>query len=168
MGAAGSARVRGRWRDEVLGDWSARAYLLPEEKRVVVEAASPMGTCSFLVRSFCRVMGLRTDACVSGLGAWIWWMLCGRSRMVLRGGLRPYAEIAWALLPRRYYHRTANTPPAAQPSAALRGAAAGEEEDLLLSKENTKLENSIKTEPRGVGGEVKTFELVCRSWLSVQ
>jgi hypothetical protein len=35
----------------VLGDGSARAYLLPEERRVVVEAACPMGPCSFLVRS---------------------------------------------------------------------------------------------------------------------
>ena len=74
MGAAGRARSR----DEVLGDGSARAYLLPEERRVVVEAASPMGTCSFLVRSFRRVKGLRTDACASGLGAWMCWMLCGK------------------------------------------------------------------------------------------
>ena len=71
MGAAG------RSRDEVLGDGSARAYLLPEERRVVVEAASPMGTCSFLVRSFRRVKGLRTDACASGLGASMGWMLRG-------------------------------------------------------------------------------------------
>ena len=73
MGAAGRARSR----DEVLGDGSARAYLLPEERRVVVEAASPMGTCSFLVRSFRRVKGLRTDACASGLGASMGWMLRG-------------------------------------------------------------------------------------------
>ena len=38
MGAAGRARSR----DEVLGDGRARAYLLPEERRVVVEAANPM------------------------------------------------------------------------------------------------------------------------------
>ena len=73
MGAAGRARSR----DEGLGDGSARAYLLPEERRVVVEAASPMGTCSFLVRSFRRVKGLRTDACASGLGASMGWMLRG-------------------------------------------------------------------------------------------
>jgi hypothetical protein len=53
MVAAG--RARGRSRDEVLGDGSARAYL-------VVEAAIPMGTSSFLVCSFRRVKGLRTDA----------------------------------------------------------------------------------------------------------
>ena len=70
MGAAERERVRAR--ALALGDGSARAYLLPEERRVVVEAASPMGTCSFLVRSFRRVKGLRTDACASGLGAWIW------------------------------------------------------------------------------------------------
>ena len=46
-----------------------RAHLSPEEMRAVVEAASPMRTCSFLVRSFCRVRGFRTDACASGLGA---------------------------------------------------------------------------------------------------
>ena len=70
--ACARAPTRARSRDEVLGDGSARAYLLPEERRVVVEAASPMGTCSFIVRSFRRVKGLRTDACASGLGAWIW------------------------------------------------------------------------------------------------
>ena len=76
MGAAGRERVRAR--ALALGDGSARAYLLPEERRVVVEAASPMGTCSFLVRSFrSRVKGLRTDACASGLGASMGWMLRG-------------------------------------------------------------------------------------------
>ena len=70
LGARVCARRRSR--DEVLGDGSARAYLLPEERRVVVEAAIPMGTSSFLVCSFRRVKGLRTDACASGLGAWIW------------------------------------------------------------------------------------------------
>ena len=73
----GGCWARGGSRDEVLGDGSARAYLLPEERRVVVEAASPMGTCSFLVRSFRRVKGLRTDACASGLGASMGWMLRG-------------------------------------------------------------------------------------------
>jgi hypothetical protein len=42
MGAAGRERVRAR--ALALGDGSARAYLLLEERRVVVEAASPMGT----------------------------------------------------------------------------------------------------------------------------
>ena len=83
MGAAGRARSR----DEVLGDGSARAYLLPEERRVVVEAASPMGTCSFLVRSFRRVKGLRTDACASGLGASMGWMLRGSRWIALCAGI---------------------------------------------------------------------------------
>ena len=67
-------------RSEVLGDGGrrGRAHLSPEEMRVVVEAASPMRTCSFLVRSFCRVRGFRTDACASGLGAWMDWMRSGR------------------------------------------------------------------------------------------
>ena len=34
--------LRGCSRDEVLGDGGAGAYLLPEEMRAVVEAASPM------------------------------------------------------------------------------------------------------------------------------
>ena len=85
MGAAGRERVRAR--ALALGDGSARAYLLPEERRVVVEAASPMGTCSFLVRSFRRVKGLRTDACASGLGAWIWWVLGGVQWIVLCAGI---------------------------------------------------------------------------------
>jgi hypothetical protein len=51
------------------GGRRGRAHLSPEEMRTVVEAASPMRTCSFLVRSFCRVRGFRTDACASGLGA---------------------------------------------------------------------------------------------------
>ena len=34
--------ARGRPRDEALGDGGARAYLLPDEMRAVVEAASPM------------------------------------------------------------------------------------------------------------------------------
>ena len=44
MVEAGCACVcaRGCSRDEVLGDGRARAYLLPEEMRAVVEAASPM------------------------------------------------------------------------------------------------------------------------------
>ena len=89
MGAAGRERVRAR--ALALGDGSARAYLLPEERRVVVEAASPMGTCSFLVRSFRRVKGLRTDACASGLGA-IWcWMLRGKCWMCSGLGLQPRA-----------------------------------------------------------------------------
>ena len=75
MGAAGRERVRAR--ALALGDGSARAYLLPEERRLVIEAASPMETCSFLVRSFRRVKGLRTDACASGLGASMGWMLRG-------------------------------------------------------------------------------------------
>ena len=33
-----------------------------------------MGTCRFLVLSFCRVRGLRTDACARGMGAWICWV----------------------------------------------------------------------------------------------
>jgi ATP-dependent DNA ligase len=37
-----SLGARGCSRDEVLGDGRARAYLLPEEMRAVVEAASPM------------------------------------------------------------------------------------------------------------------------------
>ena len=53
LGARVCARRRSR--DEVLGDGSARAYL-------VVEAAIPMETSSFLVCSFRRVKGLRTDA----------------------------------------------------------------------------------------------------------
>ena len=73
----GVGRAHRRSRDKVLGDGGARAYLLPEERRAVVEAASPMGTCSFLVRSFCRVRGLRTDARASGLGAVMCWMLLG-------------------------------------------------------------------------------------------
>ena len=42
MVEAGRARVRARALARVLGDGSARAYLLLEEMRVVVEAASPM------------------------------------------------------------------------------------------------------------------------------
>ena len=55
-----------------------RAHLSPEEMRAVVEATSPMGTCSFLVDSFCRIRGIRTDACASGLGAWTCWIRRGR------------------------------------------------------------------------------------------
>ena len=85
MGAAGRERVRAR--ALALGDGSARAYLLPEERRLVIEAASPMETCSFLVRSFRRVKGLRTDACASGLGASMGWMLRGSRWIALGSGI---------------------------------------------------------------------------------
>jgi hypothetical protein len=84
----GRARVRARRsRDEVLGDGGARAYLLPEERRAVVEAASPTRTCSFLVRSFCRVRGFRTDACSGRLGASMGWMLRGSRCIALGAGI---------------------------------------------------------------------------------
>jgi hypothetical protein len=42
-----------------LKSWNkGKNYLLPEERRTAVEAASPMGTCSFPARFFGRVRGL--------------------------------------------------------------------------------------------------------------
>ena len=57
LGARVCARRRSR--DEVLGDGSARAYL-------VVEAASPIGTCSFLVCSFRKVKRLQRTLARAG------------------------------------------------------------------------------------------------------
>ena len=68
--AGANARAAKCWAIEGRGI----AHRSPEEMRAVAEAASSIRICIFLVPSFCRMRGLRTDACASGLGAWMCWM----------------------------------------------------------------------------------------------